>query len=249
MSGCRVGVGRVDLGHTASSRFPFPAHQTGRADFPHPAFRSTSWRGCRWRPCFRLWGSGLQASPSPRHTAPSKASGYSMVFQACANHRSSAFSKACRKSGPFPPPALPGFTSTTILSDSHPCASPRLRSSGSTRWVSHVARFTVPACCAQYPGGPLGARVDCFPSVLPSRLQIGRHPRLHFRDLLGLYAYYGPPNRSTALTAFVTRLRPRQLPSAAARLLPVLSTTNRVDSSSTCETRLRGAPEDPRSQQ
>ncbi len=27
--------------------FPFPAHQTGRADFPHPAFRLASWRGFR----------------------------------------------------------------------------------------------------------------------------------------------------------------------------------------------------------
>jgi hypothetical protein len=29
--------------------FPFPAHQTGRADFPHPAFRLASSRGPRRR--------------------------------------------------------------------------------------------------------------------------------------------------------------------------------------------------------
>jgi len=41
--------------------------------------------------------------------------------------------------------------------------------------------------------------------------------------------------------AFVTRLRPRQLPSEAARQLPDLSTTIWVDPSSTGETRHRGA--------
>jgi len=44
------------------------------------------------------------------------------------------------------------------------------------------------------------------------------------------------------LAAFVTRLRPRQLPSEIARQLPDLSTTIRVDPSSTGETRHRGAP-------
>ena len=29
--------------------FPFPAHQTGRADFPHPAFRLDSLQGSRRR--------------------------------------------------------------------------------------------------------------------------------------------------------------------------------------------------------
>ena len=38
-----VGTGRVeerrDARPTGSRSFPLPAHQTGRADFPHPAFR------------------------------------------------------------------------------------------------------------------------------------------------------------------------------------------------------------------
>lgn len=43
------------------------------------------------------------------------------------------------------------------------------------------------------------------------------------------------------LAAFVTRLRPHQLPGEAARQLPDLSTTVRVEPSSTDETRHRGA--------
>src|SRR5208282_865495 len=41
---CRVEEGRGGLRLGQSPRFPFPAHQTGRADFPHPAFRQTSWQ-------------------------------------------------------------------------------------------------------------------------------------------------------------------------------------------------------------
>src|SRR5271157_6038463 len=41
---CRVEEGRGGLRLGQSPRFPFSAHQTGRADFRHPAFRQTSWR-------------------------------------------------------------------------------------------------------------------------------------------------------------------------------------------------------------
>jgi len=37
---CRVEEGRGDASECVPS--PFPAHQTGRADFPHPAFRLVS---------------------------------------------------------------------------------------------------------------------------------------------------------------------------------------------------------------
>ncbi len=42
------------------------------------------------------------------------------VARLIANHRSSSSSKACQKSGPFPPPTLPGLTGRTALSDSRP---------------------------------------------------------------------------------------------------------------------------------
>ena len=49
---CAAGQGRVEEGRGGLYRigitpFPFPAHQTGRANFPHPAFRLASSRGTR----------------------------------------------------------------------------------------------------------------------------------------------------------------------------------------------------------
>src|SRR5260221_8114764 len=41
---------RVEDGRGGSAPFPVPAHQTGRADFPHPAFRLASPEGPRRRP-------------------------------------------------------------------------------------------------------------------------------------------------------------------------------------------------------
>src|SRR3954454_21976119 len=44
-----------------------------------------------------------------------------------------------------------------------------------------------------------GACVDCFPAHPASPVsQAGRHPHLHFRDLLRLHARYGPLDCSTA---------------------------------------------------
>ena len=43
----RVEDGRGSLGPLAIAPFPIPAHQTGRADFRHPAFRLASPRGTR----------------------------------------------------------------------------------------------------------------------------------------------------------------------------------------------------------
>src|SRR5712671_3502127 len=39
--------GRGSLGPMANAPFPIPAHQTGRADFRHPAFRPASPQGTR----------------------------------------------------------------------------------------------------------------------------------------------------------------------------------------------------------
>src|SRR3954468_5702975 len=43
----RVEDGRGGLGQVGIAPFPVPAHQTGRADLPHPAFRLASSRGRR----------------------------------------------------------------------------------------------------------------------------------------------------------------------------------------------------------
>jgi len=47
VSNGRVEVGRGSLGPMANAPFPIPAHQTGRADFRHPAFRLASPQGTR----------------------------------------------------------------------------------------------------------------------------------------------------------------------------------------------------------
>ncbi len=63
------------------------------------------------RSCRRAGRTGSQAPPSPCHTASSAGSGALPAVPG------SSPIKAHQKSGPFPPPALPGFTGTTILSD------------------------------------------------------------------------------------------------------------------------------------
>jgi hypothetical protein len=95
------------------------------------------------------------------------------------------------------------------------------------------------------PANRTGARVDCFPvhAAFPV-MQAGRRSHLHFRGLLGLHSRYRQIARPPK-AAFVTRLRPGQLPSQAARQLPDLSTSLWVDPTSTGDTRLWGALHNP----
>jgi hypothetical protein len=106
-----------------------------------------------------------------------------------------------------------------------------------------ITRTTFPSCLAHYPGGSNGCRCRLLP-----------HPR-------GLPRYSGgsasapslsrPAQASRTLrpagllnrpvVAFVTRLQPDQLPDKVARQLPELSTTLRVEPSSTGDARLRRA--------
>jgi hypothetical protein len=69
-------------------------------------------------------------------------------------------------------------------------------------------------------------------------------------DLIVFASCTGHPVRNTVMVllsasrpqvTFVTRLQPMRLPAQAARQLPDQSTTLRVDSSSTDDSRLRGA--------
>ena len=111
-------------------------------------------------------------------------------------------SKAHQKSGPFPPPALPGLNGRTTLSDSRqgrrrsatlrPLPSPV---TGLPRLPEPPFRRAVPTT----PADQAGARVDCFPAyaAFPYWPE-GRHPHCHFRGLLRLYSRYGPPDRSAA---------------------------------------------------
>ena len=75
-------------------------------------------------------------------------------------------SKAHQKSGPFPPPALPGFNGRMTLSDSR--QSRRLRDVEAAT-LAHdgsppITRITFPTCRVHYPADQAGAHVDCFPA-------------------------------------------------------------------------------------
>jgi len=234
--------GRVEDGRGFDAEvapFPIPAHQTGRADFPHPAFRQASLPGSRRH----------NSPPSPGNTASSDVFGSSRCCQA---HRQSPLLDLF-KSTPEAR-ALPSTGITRLRQYYDPLRLPpgaHRRGYGAQappQWVSHVARITFATCRAHYLGGPNG----CFcrspsPFVLPSPVSAGRHPRLHFRGLLRLHARSAHRIARPPIAAFVTRLRRRRLPSDAARQLPVSSTIFWVESSSTGDTRLRGAPRRARS--
>ena len=155
-------------------------------------------------------------------------------------------SKAHQKSGSFPPPALPSFNGRMTLSDSRRCRrlAATLRPLPSHR--TGLPRLPEPSFRRAEPTTPAdraGAHVDYFPRShgLPllaggsaSALSLSRPAQasLTLRPAGSL---------SRPQATFVTRLPPVQLPAQAARQLPDQSTTLRVDSSSTDDSRLRGA--------
>ncbi len=125
------------------------------------------------------------------------------VARLIANHRSSSSSKAHQKSGSFPPPALPGLTGRTTLSDSRPTRRARHGVGGATSGRNGpppITRTTFQTCRAPYPGGSERVHLSAtspFRAAFPER-QAGRHPQLHFRGLLRLHSRYGPLDRSAA---------------------------------------------------
>ena len=148
------------MGRVGITPFPLPAHQTGRADFRHPAFRVASLQGTRWTA--RL--SWCLATTPRRVTAfalrQSSLGSFRIhcgVARLIANHRSSASSKAHHKSGSFAPPALPSLNARMTLSDSRPARRACHDVGGATsgrNGYPPITRTTLPACRAHYPGGP-----------------------------------------------------------------------------------------------
>src|SRR6266571_3228457 len=93
-------------------------------------------------------------------------------------------SKACRKSGPFPPPALPGLNGRTNLSDTRRAATTCAARGGEPRPTRPppITRIALPACYAHYPGGPERVHVP-VPSPLRAAFpvtQSGRRPHRYF---------------------------------------------------------------------
>src|SRR2546421_8371383 len=106
-----------------------------------------------------------------------------------------------------------------------------------------ITRIIFPTCRAHYPGGSSGCACRLLPRScsLPqmaggsaSALSLSRPAQasLTLRPI-------GSLSRPEA--TFVTRLQPMRLPAPAARQLPDQSTTIRVESSSTDDSRPRGA--------
>src|SRR5215204_4298490 len=91
------------------------------------------------------------------------------------------------------------------------------------------------------PADRAGARVDYSPAAAFPKWQEGRHPHCHFRGLLRLHTCYGPPDRSAAKATFVTRLQPFQLPDEPLVRYQINRQLLWVDSSSTGNSRRRGA--------
>src|SRR5882757_11309453 len=98
------------------------------------------------------------------------------VVRLIANHLSSTSSKARLKQGSFPPPALPGFTGTTALSDSHrvriaAAMELRLHPNGSPTLPASPLRRAVPTT----PADRMGASVDLLPHpcCLPRSRRVG----------------------------------------------------------------------------
>src|SRR6202795_4231968 len=154
-------------------------------------------------------------------------------------------SKAHQKSGPFPQPALPGFNGHTTPSDSRHGRRLSRRSGRSPRpcrvspdYPNHLS--DVPC--------PLPRRIErvhmsiAYPLIQPS--PNGRRGGIR---IVTFEAFSGFPHVTARRiaqppkAAFVARLRPVRLPDQAARQLPDQSTTIRVESSSTDDSRLRGA--------
>jgi hypothetical protein len=91
------------------------------------------------------------------------------------------------------------------------------------------------------PADRAGARADCFPThaAFP-KWQEGRHPHC-FEACSGFTHVTAHRIAQPPKATFVTRLQPFRSPGRAARQLPDQSTTLWVDSSSTGNSRLRGA--------
>ena len=155
-------------------------------------------------------------------------------------------SKAHQKSGPFPPPALPGFNGHMTLSDSRRCR--RLKATlrplpshrtGLPRLPEPPFRRAVPTT----PADRAGAHVDYFPAhaAFPTYPGGSASALSLSRPAQASLALRPAESLSRPKATFVTRLRPFRLPGRAARQLPDQSTTFRMESSSTDGSRLRGA--------
>jgi len=193
------------LGHSASPRFPSPLiersvriSRTTLADWLHRKAHDEARVRSRMS-----GGRRLRLAAELLPTAP----GTSGVCRLSPITMPSPSSEAHQKSGSFPPPALPGLSSTMTLSDTR-----RSRRPATTSRPLPSPTVGLP----QLPGSPFRHAVPttpmdqnrCFCRLLPHPTRAfpgtsaGRRPSLHFRGLLRLHSCYGLPDCSTAQGGF-----------------------------------------------
>ena len=112
-----------------------------------------------------------------------------------------------------------------------------------------ITRTTFPTCRAHYPGGSSGCSCRLLPRSrgLPPMAGESASALSLPRPAQASLTLRPAGSLSRPQATFVTRLQPMRLPARAARQLPDQSTTLRVDSSSTDDSRLRGALPKPNS--
>jgi len=165
------------------------------------------------------------------------------VVRLIANHRPSTSSKARLKQGSFPPPPLHGFSGTMTLSDSH-----RVRIAAAMEHKLH------PSGSPTLPASPLRRAMPTTPADRMEAVDTFFHPCCLPRSLGGsasATALSRPAQASLALWPTASLNRPRR-PLSRGFDAPVLqprrssasglSTSLRVESSSTGDTCLRGTP-------
>src|SRR3982074_2977226 len=157
----------------------------------------------------------------------------------------SSSSKAHQKSGPFPQPALPGFDGHTTPSDSR--HGRRLRDVEAATLALDGSPPDYPNHLSDVPC-PLPRRIErvrvsiASPLIQPS--PNGRRAGIRivtFEACSGFTHVTAPRIAQPPNAPSVTRLQPCRLPGRTARQLPDQSTTLWVESSSTDDSRLRGA--------
>jgi hypothetical protein len=185
---------------------------------------------------------------------PRQSSDPAGVCRLIANHPTSSASKTHQKSGPFPPPELPGFSGTTTLSDSRAdrCHFASLRPLPSSN--TGLPRLRDPLSRRAVPNTPMD-RSGCMCRLLPQTVlpppssgRVGVHD-FPFEACSGFThvtarRFARPPN-----AAFVAGLQPGRLPDQTARQLPGQPTIARVGLAPTRCSRHSGRTRGPRAQQ
>ena len=179
--------------HASMAPFPFPAHRTGRAVFPHPALRQSSPQGARRRPRIPL-RLAIQLSL--------KCPDSFWCLQTFVNHRTLTPLKAQLEVRVLPSTGitrLPRYYGPLRRPNGPPTFLPTLESPPSVPGLPQLPR---PPCLHAIPNTPAdrtAALVGYFP--IPAAFpvfQAGRRPRLHFRGLLRIHSRYGLHARSPA---------------------------------------------------